>query len=240
MTTPCVVGHRGAMAYEPENTLRSFARAIGYGCCRIELDVHGSKDGHLVLLHDDTLDRTTNGSGYVWDYTLEELKRLDAGEGEKIPTLQEVLDLIRGKIRLLLEIKQEGIEADVISLIDENELEDEIVISSFFESVLLKVTELNPSIGTFPLFRVWDALPDIADAAKRLSMQTIGANWRTGTAEVVQEAHRLGLLVHTSIPVRLDLQQTEVAVQRVCDLGVDEILSDRPDFIIRILAGGRV
>src|SRR5207302_6350972 len=90
-----VVGHRGAMGYCPENTMASFERGLELGADWIELDVHLSRDGALIVIHDETLDRTTNGHGLVRDHSLSELKALDAGDGQRIPTLDEVLDWAR-------------------------------------------------------------------------------------------------------------------------------------------------
>lgn len=88
-----VIAHRGASAYEPENTLRAFRRAIELGADMSELDVHLSRDGHLIVMHDETVDKTTDGHGAIRDMTLGDLERLDAGQGEHVPTLQSVLDL---------------------------------------------------------------------------------------------------------------------------------------------------
>ncbi len=101
-----IMGHRGAPADEPENTLRSFARALAVGVAAVELDVQLTKDGRLAVIHDETLDRTTNGRGRVKDFTLAELKRLDAGRGEPVPSLEEVFDLVQGKAHLVVELKQ--------------------------------------------------------------------------------------------------------------------------------------
>ena len=92
-----IIGHRGAMGYEPENTLRSFQKALDLGVDMIEFDVHLCKSGELVVFHDEKVNRTTNGQGYIAQKSLEKLKELDAGQGEKIPTLEEVLDLVKGK-----------------------------------------------------------------------------------------------------------------------------------------------
>ena len=91
------VGHRGARAYEPENTLRSFRKALELGVNAVELDVRRTKDGELVVIHDDKVDRTTNGRGLVNELTLEEIEKLDAGKGEKIPTLEEALEFLDKK-----------------------------------------------------------------------------------------------------------------------------------------------
>ena len=92
-----IMGHRGAPADEPENTLRSFRRALEMGVAAVELDVQLTKDGRLAVIHDETLDRTTNGHGAVKDFTLAELKQLDAGQGEPVPSLEEVFDLVQGQ-----------------------------------------------------------------------------------------------------------------------------------------------
>ncbi|MCL7455038.1 MAG: hypothetical protein M8467_18535, partial [Anaerolineae bacterium] len=94
------IAHRGASAYEPENTLRAFERAIQMGATMLELDVHLSRDGYPVVLHDPDLSRTTGGTGQVSEWNLAELRRLDAGQGERVPTLAEVVDLARGRAQL--------------------------------------------------------------------------------------------------------------------------------------------
>jgi glycerophosphoryl diester phosphodiesterase len=112
-----IIGHRGASGYEPENTLRSFQKAIDLGVEMIELDVYTCKSGELVVMHDDKVNRTTNGNGYVFNMTLTELKTLDAGKGEKVPTLVEVFDLINKKIAINVELKGEGTAESTAELI---------------------------------------------------------------------------------------------------------------------------
>ena len=100
------IGHRGASGYEPENTLRSFSRAIEMKCSWIELDVHMA-DGHIMVIHDEDLSRTTNGKGKISESKYEYLSKLDAGEGEHIPTLPEVLALVDHRCRINIELKGE-------------------------------------------------------------------------------------------------------------------------------------
>src|SRR5262249_60455705 len=102
---PLVIDLRGASAYEPENTLRAFDLAIRQGAQMIELDLHVTGDNHVVVIHDQTLNHTTNLTGFVDGLTLTEIKRADAGKGERVPTLDETLDLTLGKVGLYLEIK---------------------------------------------------------------------------------------------------------------------------------------
>ena len=99
------VGHRGAAGHEPENTLRSFRKALDLGADMVELDVHLCGTGELVVIHDETVDRTTDGSGSVRDMPFHELRGLDAGKGERIPTLREVLDLLEGRAGVNIELK---------------------------------------------------------------------------------------------------------------------------------------
>jgi len=101
-----IIGHRGAAALEPENTLLSIERAMDIGVDAVEIDVHLSKDKELVVIHDATVDRTTNGTGPVSSYTVQEIKRLDAGKGEAIPTLQEVINLIVRQVSFLLDYNE--------------------------------------------------------------------------------------------------------------------------------------
>ncbi|MEE8523355.1 MAG: glycerophosphodiester phosphodiesterase family protein, partial [Thermoanaerobaculia bacterium] len=143
---PRVIAHRGFSGVAPENTLVAIRKAIDVGADMAEIDVLLSRDRHVVVIHDDTLDRTTDGKGPVEDLSLEELRRLDAGSwfsaefaGERMPTLAEVLDLVRGRILLNVEIKSEavtreiegGIVDRVLRLIAEREMGDQVILSSF-------------------------------------------------------------------------------------------------------------
>lgn len=132
----------------------------------IELDVHLTKDGEVVVIHDETLERTTNGRGYVRDYTLSELKKLDAGSwyksefaGERIPTLEEVLQSLKGKVQFNIEIKNgpiyyRGIEEKILTLLSKHDLKDQVVISSFDHRCLKKIREMNPELTTGSLVKL--------------------------------------------------------------------------------------
>ena len=131
-----VIGHRGAAGLEPENTLRSIGKAIELGVDQVEIDVRLTKDRRLVVIHDPTVGRTTNGQGYVKDFTFEELRRLDAGKGERIPSLEEVLSLTKGKIVLQIELKEEGTARPVVRLIESMDAEGDAILSSFIHGLL--------------------------------------------------------------------------------------------------------
>ena len=152
-------GHRGAPHFEPENTIPSFLRAISDGCNAIELDVHRTRDGHLVVFHDDTLERITNGTGRVAEHTLAELKALNAaaiweGRQEQIPTLQEVVDALPKRVIFNFEIKdfsffsEQRIELELIRFIRDNNMRDRVVLSSFNPLNIWRVKMADAKIFT--------------------------------------------------------------------------------------------
>ncbi len=151
------IAHRGASSYAPENTQSAFRKGLELGADFLECDVHLSKDGVLIIMHDETVDRTTDGKGFIKDMTLEELKRLDAGrkfgdafEGEKIITLDEFLDEFYGKIGLIIEIKKPklypGIEEKVVALLEKYDDLSNIIIQSFDVESMRKMHGLIPDV----------------------------------------------------------------------------------------------
>lgn len=142
------IGHRSARAYVPENTLKSFKKALEIGVDAVELDVRKTKDNQLVVIHDADIKRTTNGEGLVSAFTLMEIQGFDAGSGEKIPTLEEVLDFLDKKAKVFVELKESGIEEQVLAIVKEKGLEKNVIITSFIEEALKKVRELNGNVET--------------------------------------------------------------------------------------------
>ena len=142
------MGHRGAAALEPENTLLSIRRAMEIGVDAVEVDVHLTRDDQVVVIHDATVDRTTDGHGDVRSFTLQEIRLLDAGKGEKIPTLKEVISLVRGKVILVIELKEKGTVEPVVGLIRENDLFDGCAVISFWHNMVKQVKQLEPRIKT--------------------------------------------------------------------------------------------
>jgi len=142
--------HRGASVEAPENTLAAFRLALDAGADGIELDVHVSADGVPVVIHDDRLERTTSGRGTVGDMTVDELQRLDAGEGEWVPTLGEVIELVGGRMLMDIEIKAPGVEAVTLASLAALEY-DQWVVSSFDWDVLRNVRRMAPRAELWPL-----------------------------------------------------------------------------------------
>lgn len=169
-----IYGHRGSAATHPENTLVSFAKAASAGAEGIEMDVHLSSDGAVVVMHDECLERTSNGKGLVKNYTLTQLKTLDVGSwfsqefaGQRIPTLEEVLQHNRDwNMKLNIELKNgvepyPQLEEKVVQLIEKYKTIDQVVLSSFNHYSLVKLKQINPEIETAvllmeKLYKPWD------------------------------------------------------------------------------------
>jgi glycerophosphoryl diester phosphodiesterase len=187
-----IMGHRGAAALEPENTLRSIERAIHVGVDAVEIDVHLTRDKRLVVIHDDTVDRTTNGSGTVSSFSLEEIRRLDAGKGERIPTLQEVIDLVRGKVRLVVELKEKGTEGPVPASIRENGLLDDVYVISFWHRLVRAAKALEDRLKTGVLLV---GCPVDTSVATQAGADALVMRYTFVDGEFVDLAHRDGLKV---------------------------------------------
>ncbi|MBI4526731.1 MAG: glycerophosphoryl diester phosphodiesterase, partial [Deltaproteobacteria bacterium] len=189
-----IVGHRGACGHAPENTLKSFAKAIELGCQRVELDVHLSKDKIPVVIHDPTVDRTTNGAGAVRELILEELKRLNAGEGEQIPTLLEVMNVCRGRVDLQIELKGKNTPRPVAAITQEHWDPKRAVITSFDLSLLDQFSSLMPEVPSGLLSG--DSALDLVGLAEAHGHVWICPRFNIVTTELVRKAHAANLLVY--------------------------------------------
>ena len=222
MTFVLKIGHRGARAYEPENTLRSFQRAIEIGVDAVELDVRKTKDNELVVIHNADVNKTTNGSGSVNELTLEEIKRLVIEKDEKVPTLKEALDFVGKRVIVLVELKETGIEEKTLDLIRQKGLMDNVIIISFIEDSLKKVRELSDEVTTGLIYvrhknPIQTALELKAEYLLPLYNFTYSAN--------VNKAHENGL----KVIVWTINKKEDVAKYR--NKGVDGIASDCPDIL---------
>ena len=221
-----LTGHRGAAELEPENTRLSIQKAIDLSVDQVEIDVHLTRDQHLVVIHDATVDRTTNGQGAVADFTLVEIKRLDAGKGERIPTLQEVIDLVRGKVVLQIELKGPDTAEPVVRAVERNSMESEVLLTSFVHERLREARQLNPSLV---LGALWSNPPDDAcEQAIDMGAEAIHIQHQNIDAQLVRKAQAHGLKIRAWNP------DTVEEIQRAIDLGVDAIGSNRPDLLIAL------
>jgi len=216
-----IIGHRGAGAIEPENTLRSLAKGLECGADLLEIDVRRSADGCLVVIHDRTLERTTNGKGLVKDYMLKELKGLDAGKGEEIPTLREVLDFVRrAGARLIIEIKEVGTEQAIVQEVRGVGLESSAIFVSFDPGSVRKAKELLPEAGTGLIYS--RPLGNPVGFAKSLRADILLPRFNLATRDLVESVHRHGLRVFSWT------LNTEQEFRRALDLGLDAFATDNP------------
>lgn len=216
------IGHRGARAYEPENTLKSFKKAIEIGVNAIEFDVRQTKDKKLIVFHDDKVDRLTDGKGFIKNLTLEQIKSLDVG-GEPIPSFEEALDFIDKKIqRIVIELKEFGFEDKVLRELRKRRLEDRVIIVSFLERVLEKIRELEGNIE-MGLIYVTHLSP--IKSALKLKANYLVPFYRFTHTKDIQKAHKEGLKV-----IVWTINKKEEAL-KYAQKGVDGIASDKPDIL---------
>lgn len=216
------IGHRGARAYEPENTLSSFRRALELGVDAVELDVRKTFDNKLVVIHNANVNKTTNGSGEVNELTLEEIQGLIIEKNEHVPTLEEVLDTVANRVKVLMELKETGTEEQVVNLIRRKQLAENVILISFHEDILRKVRELSDELKT-GLIYVRHKNP--IQAALDLNAKYLLPLYRFTHSANVKKAHEAGLKV-----IVWTINKKE-EVEEYKKKGVDGIASDKPDIL---------
>ncbi|MYX44625.1 glycerophosphodiester phosphodiesterase [Streptomyces sp. SID89] len=198
------IGHRGVMGVEPENTLRSFVAAQQAGLDVIELDLHLSKDGALVVMHDAEVDRTTDGSGAIADKTLAELRALDAGHGERIPVFEEVLDAVRTPLQA--EIKDVAAAQALAEVMHRRDLLSRVEVLSFHDEALTEIARLVPGVRTALVADRYG--PEVVERATAAGAATLVLDIRRLTLETVEHARAadlriIGWVVNTLDHLRL-------------------------------------
>jgi glycerophosphoryl diester phosphodiesterase len=240
-SVPIVIGHRGFAARAPENTLISYQKALELGARFVECDVHLSKDGVPVVIHDAELARTTSASGRVGDKTVQELKVLDAGRwkspefaGEKIPTLAELLALTRERAVLAIELKDPTIEPQVLDVIRKNASVDDVIMFAWVEETLARARAIEPDLVTLLLIK--DTPADVSGRqmlfarAQASAIDILGVRNFELDAELFRDAHAAGLKVFVwTVNSGEDMR-------RLARWGADGIITDFPDIAQRVLA----
>lgn len=235
------VAHRGASAHAPENTMAAFYKGVEMKADYIEIDVQMTKDGELVLIHDTTVDRTTDGTGAVRDYTLEEIRQLDAGSwfseeyaGEKIPTFDELLDAFRGKTGILIELKSPslypGIEEKVAEALKERNMDrpqnNKMVIQSFDHESMQISKELLPDVPHAVLAgSSWSDVTKEQLAEFATYADFFNPNMNIVTPELVDWVHEAGMEIYPYT------SRSPEQAYHLFDLGVDGIITDYPEHV---------
>lgn len=232
--TPLVIAHRGASGHRPENTLPAYELAVELGADMLEVDLHRTRDGAVVVAHDEDL-AGLGGRGEIADARLEDVRALDAGGGERVPTLEELLDGFGGRIALNLELKRgtrseyAGLEAATLEALAARGLLGPTLFSSFYDPVLRRLRELEPRVRLGLL--VSRRYPDRAlERARALGAEALHPELPLVTADLVAAAHGEGLAVHVFTV------DAEEAMTRLVDLGVDGIFTNYPDRLRALLS----
>lgn len=228
---PLVISHAACGGHAPANTLAGIRAALDFNVDAIEIDVQCSADGVPVLMHDLTVDRTTNGTGAVAEMTLEQLQALDAG-GEPPPTLASVLRLTRGNTLLVCEIKQPGIEERVAETVHECGGLNSVMVWSFFPKAIEGIRSAEPRIPSALLVseRHAASLPSLREVAIRLGAQGLSVYHEGATEDSLHVCRRSGLALYTWTP------DEPAEIQRLIALGVDGICTDYPDRLQAVLS----
>lgn len=217
-----VIGHRGAAGLAPENTLASFSRAVRHGVDAVELDVHLSADGRLVVIHDERLDRTTNGNGQVAARTLAALRRLDAGAGERIPTLDEVLEAVPTRIAVNIELKGPGTAAPVARAVAG--WTRPLLVSAFDHAELARFHGLCPATPCAPLLAKWRR--GVLDTARTLDAWSLNLADRIADPATVNAVRESGCLC---LVYTVNDAERAAALRAI---GVAGVFSDFPDRLL--------
>ncbi|WNC15603.1 glycerophosphodiester phosphodiesterase [Brevibacillus brevis] len=236
------IAHRGASGYAPENTMAAFRKAVKMKADYIELDVQATKDGKLVVIHDTTVDRTTDGTGKVGSFTWDELRQLDAGSffgpefaGERIPSFEEVLDEFRGKTGILIELKSPelypGIEEKVADALAERNLDkpanEKIIVQSFNFDSMKTFHKLLPKVPIGVLTSNKEDLTDEKLAEFAVYSDYVNPTQKLVTKDLVDRIHDLGMQISV-----WTVRKPE-EVEPLLKAGVDDIITDYPDYVPR-------
>ena len=227
MKKQLVVAHRGASGLAPENTMLAHHVAYEVGAHMVEIDVQETADGKLVCMHDYDVDRTTNGSGAVAELTYRELRELDAGKGQKIPSLEEVLDFIHGKMKINIELKVLEIENDVLSMVKARSMFPDVTISSFLHGTLVAIRNLDSSIYTAVL--VEKHREDLITYVIEHDANALNPDYRLITSDIIEQAHRNNIQV---FPWTVN---DSSQMRDLFNMNVDGIITNFPDVAIKIL-----
>jgi len=234
---PLVIAHRGASAQRPENTLGAFALAIEQSADMIETDLHRTRDGAVVITHDESL-AGLGGRGEIADATLAEVRALDAGGGARVPTLDEVLDAFGARVAWNLELKRgtradyAGLEALALDAVARRGLSERVLFSSFYDPVLARLRALAPQ-ARIGLLLARRSAQSALERARSLGAEAIHPEAALVEPGLVERAHAAGLAVY---PFTVD---DEAEMRHLLAIGVDGLFSNHPDRLRAIIEGGR-
>ncbi len=220
-----IIGHRGASAYELENSFSSFETALKMGAGIIEMDVHLSIDGEVIVIHDEKINRTTNEKGQISKMTLEKIKTLKLKNGQEIPTLREVLERFKGQCQFLVEIKDKGAALSSYDIAKELDMLDDIVFSSFYGPWLLNLKSKDKRVRIG--FITKDKKQNNVQIASSLKAEAILFDKNIATRDIIDEAKTEELDVYI-----WTLDKSKI-MKKFIEMGVDGIITNKPDILVK-------
>ena len=215
------IGHRGAAGHAPENTIAAIRKGISLDVDFVEVDVQRTRDGRLVLMHDELVNRTTSGSGLIGEMTWDELQLLDAGHGERIPSLEAALEAASGRAGVILEAKTPGIGPELYEAVQASAFSGPVIYASFLHAEILAIRRIDPQAKTMALME--RVPPSGAAFTRETSATMVGLALDSATAEFASALHeaRLELLLYTVNEPGM--------IARAIDFGADGVISDYPE-----------
>jgi len=215
------VGHRGAAGHAPENTLAAIRKGIALGVDFVEFDIQRSRDGRLVLLHDERVNRTTDGAGRVSSLTWEELQLLDAGDGERIPSLEAALEAASGRVGVMIEAKTPGTGPAIYRAVQAAAFSGPVVYASFLHEEILEIRRIDPLARTLAL--MGRVPPSDAAFAHEAKATLVGLAHDSATGELIDALHNAGL------EVWLYTVNEPRHIIRTISIGADGVISNYPE-----------
>ena len=231
------IAHRGFSSISPENSIESFKKAASLGIDMVEFDVHQTKDGHIVVMHDENLYRTIKRKGRIKDLKLEEIRKFHLMNGEPVPTLKEVIKVVKDKCGLNTDIKSQEITNKILAIIKEEKIENKVILSSFYSNVIKLIKKKEPGIKTcflvadkkikiIILYLFRPVLPYLfVSIAKKIKTDSMGLHYKLVTDKIIQSLHKNNIKIGVwTVNTKKDFKKMQL-------LGVDAIISDYPDIL---------
>lgn len=220
------IGHRGAAGHAPENTISAIRTGISLGVDFVEIDVQRTRDGRLVIMHDKRVNRTTNGTGVIAEMTWDEVQLLDAGHGERVPSVEAALAAASGRAGVILEAKTPGIGPDLYSAVQASAFSGSVIYASFLHAEILAIRGIDPKARTMALIE--RVPPSGAAFAREANATLVGVAIDSATAEFATAVHGAGLELF------LYTVNEPSLIARAIDLGADGVISDYPERVPKV------
>lgn len=225
------IAHRGGAGYAPENTFAAFDHALKLGVDILECDTRLCQTGELILMHDKDVERTTNGEGKVWRFSLKKIKELDAGSGQEIPTLAEFFERYKNTVPLMVDIKSPTAAPQILRLIKFHNMHQQVCLTSTYHGLLSTLRLLDQKVELHISFDVYNYLKyffiknTFVIAAKLINASTINIYHKFATKKLIEKAHKYGLKINAYPPNSLS------DFKRLKEEGIDGIITNYPDKI---------